>query len=68
MRKSESQLHIEGMNALLDKLRVIDTEQFISLMIREPFDDTQWQEQNLNFEGASVRDLSKQAMEQYQGE
>ena len=34
----------KGMNCLLEKLGVVETEQFISIIIREKFDYTKWQQ------------------------
>ena len=39
----------------------VETERFISLIIKEPFDYTEWQK-NL-FEDMTVEELSKKAME-----
>jgi hypothetical protein len=33
----------KGMNCLLERLGVIETEQFISVILRERFDYTKWQ-------------------------
>jgi hypothetical protein len=59
--KTDSVLRNEGMNILLQTLGKVDAERFISLLIKEPFDYTKWQ-QNL-FEGLSVREISKMASE-----
>jgi len=37
----------KGMNYLLEKLGVLETEIFISTLLREPFDYTKWQRDNL---------------------
>ena len=50
----------EGMNCLLEKLGTIETEIFISHLLREPFDYTQWRRDNL-YNGASLRELNRQA-------
>lgn len=59
--KMDTVLRQEGMDALIEKLGKVDAERFISLIIKESFDYTKWQE-NL-FEGITVRDLSEKAME-----
>lgn len=59
--KMDTVLRQEGMDALIEKLGKVDAERFISLIIKEPFDYTKWQE-NL-FEGITVRELSEKAME-----
>ena len=37
-----------GINCLLEKLGVIETEQFISVVNREKFDYTEWQRQRFD--------------------
>ena len=59
--KMDTVLRQEGMDALIEKLGKVDAERFISLIIKEPFDYTKWQE-NL-FEGITVRELNEKAME-----
>jgi hypothetical protein len=51
----------EGMNCLVEKLGVIETEIFISQIIREPFDYTKWQREH--YAGLSVNELNKRAIE-----
>lgn len=58
--KNDAVIRIEGMNALLEHLGKVDAERFISLIIKEPFDYTKWQEKL--FEDINVRELSKMAM------
>ena len=50
----------EGMDCLLEKLGVIETEIFISHLLREPFDYTQWRRDNL-YNGVSLHELNQQA-------
>jgi hypothetical protein len=45
----------------MDTLGFVDTEKFISLLIADPFDYTEWRRENL-FEGKSVEELSAEAM------
>jgi len=59
--KSEKVLYYIGMNALLEKLGKADAERFVALIIKEPFDYTNWQQNIL--EDLSVRELSKIANE-----
>jgi hypothetical protein len=49
------------MKHLRDTFGHVETERFISLLIKEPFDYTKWQE-NL-YEDISVEELSRKAME-----
>ena len=60
---AEMVLRNEGMKILIDKLGHVEAERFISLIIREPFDYTEWQ-RNL-FNDLSVRELSNMAMNEY---
>lgn len=59
--KVDTVIRQEGMNILIEKLGKVDAERFISLIIKEPFDYTKWQE-NL-FEDLTVKELSGKAME-----
>ena len=49
------------MQHLRDNFGHVQTERFISLIIKEPFDYTKWQE-NL-YDGMGVEELSRKAME-----
>lgn len=40
----------------------VDAERFINLAIKEPFDYTEWRQNNIH-EDISMKDLSKEAME-----
>ena len=47
----------QGMSCLLEKLGTVGTEQFISVIIREKFDYTKWQQQrfdDMNFDEFQV--------------
>lgn len=50
-----------GMDYLVEKLGVIETEIFISQIIREPFDYTKWQREH--YADMSVSELNKRAVE-----
>ena len=56
-------LRNEGMHILINTLGNVEAERFISLINRDPFDYTEWQ-QNL-FTDMSVQELSNAAMQQY---
>jgi hypothetical protein len=60
---TDTTLRLKGMQALILSLGKLDAERFVTLINREPFDYTEWQ-QNL-FAGLSVRQLSKEAMQNY---
>jgi len=60
---SEMVLRIEGMKGLIANLGHVEAERFISLVIREPFDYTEWQRDLFN--DISVKELSNSAMKEY---
>ena len=60
---TDTVLRNKGMRILIKTLGNVEAERFITLINREPFDYTEWQ-QNL-FEGMSVRELSNAAMQKY---
>ena len=60
MMRTDSVVKADGMRVLLEGLGKVDAERFISLIIKEPFDYTTWQ-QTL-FDGKSVAEISKAAM------
>jgi hypothetical protein len=45
MSASTAEILNKGMQCLLDKLGVVDTEYFISVINREQFDYTKWQQE-----------------------
>ena len=57
---NEVVLQQSAMKCLIDNFGIVDAERFISLIIREPFDYTRWQE-NL-YEGMTIEELSEKAM------
>ena len=61
--QAEMTLRNEGMKILIDNLGPVEAERFISLIIREPFDYTEWQRDLFN--DMSVKELSNLAMEEY---
>jgi hypothetical protein len=56
-------LRDEGMKILINNLGRVEAERFISLIIREPFDYTEWQRDL--FADMSVKELSNSAMKEY---
>jgi len=60
---AEMTLRTEGMKALINSLGRVEAERFISLIIREPFDYTEWQRDLFN--NMSVKELSNLAMKEY---
>ena len=59
--KPDTLLRTEGMEALANKLGLVDAERFIMLIQKEPFDYTEWQEHL--FDHVSVEELSRRAAE-----
>ncbi|MDR1400692.1 MAG: hypothetical protein LBJ41_12300 [Treponema sp.] len=53
-----------GMQVLIENLGNIDAEKFISLILREPFDYTEWRRNNL-FVGMTIEEISNEAMKLY---
>ncbi len=51
----------DAMNCLVKNLGVIETEIFISNLLREPFDYTEWRKDK--FDDMSLEELGKQAAE-----
>jgi len=60
---AEMTLRNEGMKILINNLGPVEAERFISLIIREPFDYTEWQRDMFN--DMSVKELSNFAMKKY---
>jgi hypothetical protein len=58
--KTDTLVKREGLDVLYNHLGLVDTERFIALMSREPFDYTKWHE-NVD-DTVSVREMSKKAM------
>ena len=57
---TESVLLKTGMLVLIEKLGYVEAERFISLLLREPFDYTQWRTENL-FVGMTVEEINAEA-------
>ena len=51
----------DGIDCLVERLGVIETEIFISQIIREPIDYTKWQREY--YAGMSVSELNRRAVE-----
>jgi hypothetical protein len=61
---TEAILMKTGMKVLIEQLGNIDAEKFVSILLREPFDYTEWRKNNLCV-GMTVEEISKEAMEIY---
>lgn len=62
---TDTELRINGITALIAALGEVQAERFISLVLREPFDYTQWQRQL--WQDKSLEELSTMAMRHKQG-
>jgi hypothetical protein len=58
---SETQLRVEGMRLLREKLGLVDAEEFINLILKDHFDYTLWQE--TLWDGKSIEDIGEMARE-----
>ncbi|MGE3536741.1 MAG: hypothetical protein AB7N91_04780 [Candidatus Tectimicrobiota bacterium] len=58
--KTDTEIRICGLRALVEALGTVEAERFITLMLREPFDYTSWHRQL--WAEQSVEDISKAAM------
>ncbi len=59
--RTDTEIRVQGLRVLVDALGIVEAEKFISLILREPFDYTKWQ-QNL-WPDKSVAEISDTAME-----
>ena len=59
--KTDTEIRLQGMEALLQRLGEVEAERFISVIQREPFDYTVWQ--RTLWASNSVRELSRHAMQ-----
>lgn len=59
--KTDTVIRNEGMRLLIEHLGKVEAERFISLIIREPFDYTEWR-QDL-WKDKTIKDISEAAME-----
>jgi hypothetical protein len=59
--RTDTELRMDGLQALAEALGSVEAERFVTLMLREPFDYTQWQ-RNL-WPDKTVEEISTAAME-----
>jgi len=62
--KTDTQIRTDGLKALTASLGQVEAERFVSLLLREPFDYTQWQ--RTLFDGRTIEELSTAAMKSRQ--
>lgn len=58
--KTDTEIRSDGLKVLAESLGHVEAERFVSLLLREPFDYTKWQ-QTL-FDDKSIEELSRRAM------
>jgi hypothetical protein len=58
---TDTEIKIKGFQVLVDALGRVEAERFVSLVMREPFDYTDWQRSLLT--DKSVREISRLAMQ-----
>jgi hypothetical protein len=58
---TDTEVRIKGMDALITALGEVHAERFITLMMREPFDYTEWQKTLWN--DKTVEEISRMAMD-----
>jgi len=58
---TDTELKIKGLNTLITNLGEVEAERFISLILKEPFDYTEWQKHL--WENRSVEEISQSAMQ-----
>ena len=60
---TDTELKLRGIEALIAALGVVQAERFVSLILREPFDYTQWQRDL--WQDKSLEEISGLAMENW---
>jgi hypothetical protein len=66
MMNTDVVIRSAGMDALIDKLGLIEAERFIMLIQKDFFDYTKWRE--TLFDGMTLEELSRKAMEYRQSQ
>ena len=59
--RSDTLIKSEGMRILAENLGIIEAERFITLLLRDPFDYTEWQRSL--YENTGVKDLYNKIVE-----
>ena len=62
---TDTEIKLKGMEALTAALGEVHAERFVTLVMREPFDYTEWQKKL--WHDKSVEDISKMAMSRRKG-
>lgn len=56
---TDTELKVNGLKILAERLGIVEAERFITLMLREPFDYTKWRKEL--FEDISLEELHRRA-------
>lgn len=62
---TETKIQVKGMEVLTRELGLVEAERFIALMLREPFDYTEWRNENV-FPGLTVEQIHDLAAKEAQ--
>ena len=57
---TESVLLKTGMLVLIERLCLVEAKRFVSLLLREPFDDAKWREEN-HFVDMTIAEINAEA-------
>ncbi len=60
---TDNEIKVQGIEALISSLGEVQAERFISLILREPFDYTEWQKKL--WSDKSIEEISSLAMKSY---
>lgn len=60
---TDNEIKLQGIEALISTLGEVQAERFISLILREPFDYTEWQKKL--WHDKSIEEISSMAMNNY---
>jgi hypothetical protein len=63
-KMTETVLMKTGMRVLIEQLGNINAERFVSILLREPFDYTEWRKDNICV-GMTIEEISIEAMKLY---
>jgi hypothetical protein len=58
--RTDTEIRTEGLRALASSLGTIEAERFVTLLLREPFDYTEWRQRL--WDGKDAVTLSREAM------
>ncbi len=62
---TDNEIKLQGIEALISSLGEVQAERFISLILKEPFDYTEWQKKL--WPDKSIEEISSMAMRNHSG-